>query len=64
VNKDERRIRAGAKEHRPLLHVREHCANVGRETLSALLPVELAPYGPVRVGFIVNVNVVPSRVLL
>jgi hypothetical protein len=61
-----RGARAGAKEeHRPFLRpVREHCADVGREPLWALLPVELAPYGPVRVGIIVEVNVVASWVLL
>ena len=36
----------------------------GENVVSALLPLELTSYGPVRVGLIVDVNVVPSRVLL
>lgn len=64
MNKDERRIRAGAKEHRPLRPVKEHCSDVAEGVLSALLPLELAPYGPVGIRLIVDVNVVPSGVLL
>jgi hypothetical protein len=56
--------RAGAQEHLPLRPVREHCADVGESVVWALLPLELAPYGPVRVGLIVDVNVVASGVLL
>ena len=59
-----RGARAGAKEHRPLQPVREHCPDVGENVVSGLLPLELTSYGPVRVGIIVDVNVVPSGVLL